>query len=315
VPCQSRSRSQTWPFVKTCGKSRIAVPGSACPEAVLSVPAGPHGIASSDLVRQLFSGKSRTHGHAAESSAVPADPNAARLSGVSGTRSSDPSPECTVSGRAVPMVRDWPSRPACSPAAAASTVPCSSSSGAGPSALRQSRQARSGAGCHRLDQGSRARSPASARITSLSCASGIGVHRTITRIMNAADSSRRYFPLTYLLSRTARPAMPSITPGPACASSQSSIGPSVAWSYGRPSARTCPSLVTTASVTATTFRNTVRPPVRIFSVPPMTSADRSASPRSRPFISGDASRSSGTATIIPAETGTAASGTGQEEDT
>jgi hypothetical protein len=201
VPCQSRSKSQAWPLVKTCGKSRIAVPGSTCPEAVLSVPAGPRGIASSDLVRQLFSGKSRTHGQAAESSAVPADPDAARLSGVSGTRSSDPSPECTASGRAVPIVRDWPSRPACSPAAAASTVPCSSSSGAGPSALRQSRQARSGAGCHRLDQGSRARSPASARITPDSCASGIKVHSTITRIMNAADSSRRYRPLTYLLSR------------------------------------------------------------------------------------------------------------------
>jgi hypothetical protein len=132
----------------------------------------------------------------------------------------------------------------------------------------------------------------------------------MTRIMNAADSSRRYFPLTCLPSRAARSAMPSITPGPACASSQSSSGPSVAWSYGRPSARTCPPLATPASVTATTFRNTVRPPVRIFSVPPMTSADRSESPGSRPFLSGDASRSSGTATIIPAETGTAASGTG-----
>jgi hypothetical protein len=67
-------------------------------------------------------------------------------------------------------------------------------------------------------------------------------------------------------------------PGPACASSQSSSGPSVAWSYGRPSARTCPSLVTTASVTATTFRNTTRPPVRIFPVPPMTSAARPSPP-------------------------------------
>jgi hypothetical protein len=104
-------------------------------------------------------------------------------------------------------------------------------------------------------------------ITSDSCASGIRVHSTITRIMNAADSSRRYRPLTYLLSSTARSVMPSITPGPACASSQSSSGPSVAWSYGLPSARTCPSLVTTASVTATTFRNTVAPPVRIVPTP------------------------------------------------
>jgi hypothetical protein len=65
-------------------------------------------------------------------------------------------------------------------------------------------------------------------MTSLSCASGISVQRTIARIMNAADSSRRYSPLTYLLSRTARSAMPSITPGPACASSHSSIGPGAA---------------------------------------------------------------------------------------
>ena len=72
--------------------------------------------------------------------------------------------------------------------------------------------------------------------------------------------------------------MPSITPGPAWASSQSSSGPSVAWSYGRPSARTCPPLATTAPATATTFTNTVAPPVRILSVPPMTSADTSDSP-------------------------------------
>ncbi len=130
--------------------------------------------------------------------------------------------------------------------------------------------------------------------------------------MNAAASSRRYSPLTYFLSRTARSAMPSITPGPACASSQSSSGPSVAWSYGRPSAWTRPSLLTTAPVTAATFRNTVAQPVRIFPVPPMTSADTSGSSRSRPFFSGDASSSPGTATIIPAETGTAASGTGYE---
>jgi uncharacterized membrane protein len=61
-------------------------------------------------------------------------------------------------------------------------------------------------------------------MTSLSCASGISAHSTITRIMNAADSSRRYLPLTYRPFRTVRPAMPSITPGPACASSHSSIG-------------------------------------------------------------------------------------------
>jgi hypothetical protein len=68
--------------------------------------------------------------------------------------------------------------------------------------------------------------------------------------------------------------------------------------------------LTCASVTATTFRKTTAPRVPIFSVPPMTSADRSASPRSLPFFKGDAISPAGTATIIPAETGTAAAGTG-----
>ena len=44
--------------------------------------------------------------------------------------------------------------------------------------------------------------------------------------------------------------------------------------------------------------------------PPMTSADRSLPPRSLPLFSGDAASSSGTAIIIPAETGTAHDGTG-----
>ena len=48
---------------------------------------------------------------------------------------------------------------------------------------------------------------------------------------------------------------------------------------GRP--RTCPSRLTCASATATTLQNTTAPPVRIFSVPPITSADRSPPPRSR----------------------------------
>ena len=179
-------------------------------------------------MRQLLIGYSRTDGHADESSAVPTDPNTARFSGVSGTRSTDPSAEQAVSGCSFPIVRACASRSACSSCAAASTVSCSSFSGAGPSARRQSRQARSDAGCHSLDHGTRARSPASAMITSDSCASGIRVCSTIARIMNAAASSRSYAPLTYRLSRTARSAMPSITPGPACASSQSSAGPSVA---------------------------------------------------------------------------------------
>ena len=75
-------------------------------------------------------------------------------------------------------------------------------------------------------------------------------------------------------------------------------------------ARTCPSLLTCAPATATTLQNTTAPHVRIFSVPPMTSADRSASPRFLPLFSGEASSSAGTATIIPAETGTAHDETG-----
>jgi hypothetical protein len=68
--------------------------------------------------------------------------------------------------------------------------------------------------------------------------------------------------------------------------------------------------LTCASATATTLQNTTAPPVRIFSVPPVTSADRSASPRFLPLFSGDASSSSGTAIIIAPETGTAHDGTG-----
>ena len=271
-----------------------------CSAAALSVPAGPHGMASSDRVRQLFSGNSRTAGHAAESSAVPTDPNAARFPGVSGVRSSDPSIEFTASGRDRPTVRDCPPRSRCSSPAAASTAACSSSSGAGPSALRQSRQARSDAGRHRFDQGTRARSPASAMITSPGCASGISVCSTITRIMNAAASSRSRSPLTNLESRTARSAMPPITPGPAWLSSQSSSAPSVACPHGLPAARTCPFLATTAGAAATTFKNTTGSPARIFSVPATTSADRSPSCTGAPPFTGETRHRSGTATITPA---------------
>ena len=83
-------------------------------------------MASSDLVKQLFSGYSRTDGHAAESSAVPTDPNAARFAGVSGTLVTDPSAECAASGLDRPIVRDWQSRPPCSSSAACSTAACSS---------------------------------------------------------------------------------------------------------------------------------------------------------------------------------------------
>ena len=62
--------------------------------------------------------------------------------------------------------------------------------------------------------------------------------------------------------------------------------------------------------TATTLQNTTAPPVRILSVPPTTSAERSALPRFLPSLSGDAASSSGTAIIIPAETYTHTTGTG-----
>ena len=50
------------------------------------------------------------------------------------------------------------------------------------------------------------------------------------------------------------------------------------------------------------LQNTTAPAVRILSVPPMASADRSASPRSLPLFSGEATVR-GTATIVPGETG------------
>jgi len=74
-------------------------------------PAAPRGMAGRDRVKRSFRGNSRAHGRAAESPAVPADPNAARFAGVSGARSSDPSNELATRGRAVPMVRASPSRP------------------------------------------------------------------------------------------------------------------------------------------------------------------------------------------------------------
>ena len=137
-------------------------------------------------------------------------------------------------------------------------------------------------------------------ITSDSCASGVSVISTSTRIMNAAASSRSRSPFTNLPSRTARPAMASITPGPAFLSSQSSSGPSVACEHGLPAARTCPSLVTTAGATATIFTNATGSPERISPVPATASADRSPSRSGAPFFSGETRLHSRTATVTPA---------------
>ena len=51
--------------VSTCGYCARSVQQSLL-RGGLVVPAGPHGMASSDRVRQLFSGNSRTAGYAAE---------------------------------------------------------------------------------------------------------------------------------------------------------------------------------------------------------------------------------------------------------
>jgi hypothetical protein len=184
---------------------------------------------------------------------------------------------------------------------------CSSSSGSGPSAFRQSPHARADAGTQARAHGTPARPPASAMTASRMSASGIRVISTMARIMNALASSRSRSPFTYCSRSTARSAMPSITPGPACRSSHSSKGPSVACPAGLPCACTRPSLLTCAGATATTFRNTTVSPVRIFPVPAITSADRSPASSGLPFRSGDTRSSGRTATISAPPPGTSPS--------
>ena len=190
---------------------------SSCSAAALSAPAGPCGIASRDRQAQQVSGSARTCGNGDESSAVPTDPNALRFAGVSGTRSSVPSSDPAFRGRDLPMAAPGPPRPWCSRQAEPSTASRSSSRGPGPRALRQSPRARADAGRQGRAHGTRARSPASAVTTSRMRASGISVIRTRTRIMNALASSRSRSPFTNRGSSGARPATPSITPGPALA--------------------------------------------------------------------------------------------------
>ena len=234
-------------------------------------------------------------------------PKAALFAGVSGTRSSVPSSDPALSGLFFPMVTaPGQPRPRCSRHAEPSTRSRSSSSGTGPSAFRQSPAARADAGRHSRAHGTSARSPASAATASSSRASGISVISTSARIMNALASSLSRSPFANLPSSGARSATWPTRPGPAPASS----GPSVAWRTGLPLARTCPSLLTCASATVITLQNTTAPPVRTFPVPPTTSADLSLSPRSLPFLSGDARSSSGTAITIPPETDAARDGTG-----
>ena len=240
---------------------------------------------------------------------MPTDPYMARFAGVSGTRITVPSSDPALSGLSRPTVTARQSRSSCSCHAARSTMACSSSSGSGPSAFRQSPSARSDAACHGRDQGTIARSPASAVTASRTPAPGSSVISTITRIMNAAVSSRSRSPFTNSGRSTARPAMPSITPGPAFASSHSSSGPSVACPHGLPCACTRPSPRTCAGATATTFKNTAGSPVRIFPVPPMTSADRSPAASGAPFRNGGTRSDARTATISDPAPGTSPAGT------
>ena len=200
-----------------------------CSAAALSVPAGPCGIANSARHEQQVSGSARRHGYGPLSSPVPTVPKNALFAGVSGTRSSVPSSDPAVSGLLFPMVTA-PGQPRsrCSRQAEPSTRSRSSSRGTGPSAFRQSPAARADAGRHGRAHGTSARSPASAAITSSIRASGISVISTITRIMNALASSLSRRPFTNRASSGACPAIPPAAPGPACDSSRSSSGPSVA---------------------------------------------------------------------------------------
>jgi hypothetical protein len=283
--------------VNRCGYSSIAASRSVCSPAALPLPPadGPCVIPSSARVETSFMGRARTCGNGEDPSPVPALPNAALFAGVSGTRISVPSSEHT---RSRPALASRQSRSPCSRREAPSTMLRSSSAGPGPSALRQSPSARSDGASHRRDHGTIARSPASAMTASRMPASGISVISTMTRIMNAAVSSRSRSPFTNRESSTARSAASAITPGPACDSSHSSSGPRVACTAGLPLAWTRPSRRTTAGATAT-MQNTVTSPDRIRSVPPMTSADRSPAPSAVPSRSGDATSSSRKATSRP----------------
>ncbi len=191
---------------------------------------------SSARVETSFSGSALTCGNGEEPSLVPAEPNTARLAGVSGTRISVPSSDDTRSGLVRPATTDRQSRSSCSACEARSTMSRSSPSGSGPSAFRQSPTARADAGAQARAHGTSARSPASAITASRTSASGTSVITTITRIMNALVSSLSRSPFTYRPRSTARSAIPSMAPGPACSSSQSSSGPSVAWRAGPPCA-------------------------------------------------------------------------------
>ena len=146
--------------------------------------------------------------------------------------------------------------------------------------------ARSDAGAHGRAHGTSARSPASAITASRTPAPGTSVISTMTRIMNALASSRSRSPFTYSSRSTARPAIPSITPGPAFSSSHSSKGPRASRD-----ALGCPSpgpARPAAPAPARPPRSCRAPAARPAgsAAYPMTSANRQSPPGSLPFPNG-----------------------------
>jgi len=114
--------------------------------------------------------------------------------------------------------------------------------------------------------------------------------------MNALASSLSRCPFTNLAASGARPAIPAAAPGPACDSL-------------RPYLPVPPDLrLRDRHHLAEHDRAARADPLRA----PMASADRSASPRSLPLFSGEASNSAGTATIIPGERARHAAGQGKK---
>ena len=91
VPGKLRSITNSRPLVNAQANSVRARSSSACSAAALSPPDGPVTTASMPRVEASVTGRSRSCGYGAESSAVPADPNAARFAGVSAIRVTDPS--------------------------------------------------------------------------------------------------------------------------------------------------------------------------------------------------------------------------------
>ena len=96
MPGKFRSITNSLCLVNTQAYSLSARSSRDCSASALSPPDGPVTTASMPRVEASVTGRSRSCGYGAESSAVPADPNSARFAGVSGIRVTDPSmdPRC-----------------------------------------------------------------------------------------------------------------------------------------------------------------------------------------------------------------------------